>query len=352
MYVSSDPGPDYGKIRVLTLPKQISILGPVQVQNQIESNPVVSQRPVAAALGRLLGGHGQPADAARRRRAALRGADLRAGLGWHGVPDVAQGGDGLRRPGGVRLVRGGVDAGVRAASPTPSPSPDVRPQSLPGPTPNPEIRALVAQAQKAYTDAQAALKNPNGPDWAAYGDGAGPAADRAHPAGQRFGAGDDGESVAFGLRRRPRRRPRTSEPGAVEPGAGQPGALAPSPGQTSAGAGCGHALGRVRRAGGGDGARGFGGRRAGGRRCGLLPRPPQRRVCLRSGVPRLGFGAGRAVRAGGDVGPAGRGPGVSPALAIVSGAVRPGFATALRRPMTYAGGHRRGVEQLGSSLGS
>ena len=83
------PGPDYGKIHVLTLPKQISILGPVQVQNQIESNPLVSQRPVAAALGGSSVDTGQPADAAGRRRAALRGADLRAGVGRHGIPDVA-----------------------------------------------------------------------------------------------------------------------------------------------------------------------------------------------------------------------------------------------------------------------
>ena len=41
MAVDSDPGPDYGTIRVLQLPRSLLISGPGQVQNQFESDPNV-----------------------------------------------------------------------------------------------------------------------------------------------------------------------------------------------------------------------------------------------------------------------------------------------------------------------
>ncbi len=44
MAVDSDPGPSYGKIRVLQLPSNTTIPGPAQVQNTFESNPFVSQQ--------------------------------------------------------------------------------------------------------------------------------------------------------------------------------------------------------------------------------------------------------------------------------------------------------------------
>ncbi len=40
---NSDPGPDYGKLTLLTLPKQTTIPGPGQVQAQFDSNATVSQ---------------------------------------------------------------------------------------------------------------------------------------------------------------------------------------------------------------------------------------------------------------------------------------------------------------------
>lgn len=42
LVVNSEPGPDYGKIRVLQLPSQTTIPGPVQAQNNFESNADVS----------------------------------------------------------------------------------------------------------------------------------------------------------------------------------------------------------------------------------------------------------------------------------------------------------------------
>ncbi len=44
MSVNSDPGPDYGTIRVLQLPRNTTIPGPTQVQNNFESDPEVSKQ--------------------------------------------------------------------------------------------------------------------------------------------------------------------------------------------------------------------------------------------------------------------------------------------------------------------
>jgi uncharacterized membrane protein (UPF0182 family) len=44
MAVNSDPGPDYGRIQVLQLPRNTTIPGPTQVQNNFESDPVVAQQ--------------------------------------------------------------------------------------------------------------------------------------------------------------------------------------------------------------------------------------------------------------------------------------------------------------------
>jgi uncharacterized protein len=41
--VDSDVGPDYGKLTILTLPKQVNIPGPGSVQNQFKSDPTVAQ---------------------------------------------------------------------------------------------------------------------------------------------------------------------------------------------------------------------------------------------------------------------------------------------------------------------
>jgi uncharacterized membrane protein (UPF0182 family) len=44
MAVSSDPGQDYGKLRVLQLPSNTTIPGPAQVQNNFESDPGISSQ--------------------------------------------------------------------------------------------------------------------------------------------------------------------------------------------------------------------------------------------------------------------------------------------------------------------
>jgi uncharacterized membrane protein (UPF0182 family) len=44
MSVNSDPGPDYGKIRILELPRSTTIGGPGQVQNQFEADTKVQEK--------------------------------------------------------------------------------------------------------------------------------------------------------------------------------------------------------------------------------------------------------------------------------------------------------------------
>ena len=44
MAANSEPGADYGKLRVLQLPSGTTIPGPVQAQNNFESDPTVSQQ--------------------------------------------------------------------------------------------------------------------------------------------------------------------------------------------------------------------------------------------------------------------------------------------------------------------
>ena len=44
MSVNADAGPDYGNIRILQLPRNTTIPGPTQVQNNFESDPVVSSQ--------------------------------------------------------------------------------------------------------------------------------------------------------------------------------------------------------------------------------------------------------------------------------------------------------------------
>ncbi len=44
MAADADPGPDYGTVRVLELPKSTTVFGPGQVQNQFENDPTISSQ--------------------------------------------------------------------------------------------------------------------------------------------------------------------------------------------------------------------------------------------------------------------------------------------------------------------
>ncbi len=169
MAVNSEPGESYGQMRVLQLPRQTTIPGPSQVQNNFESDPEVSQQLSLlrrggsdVALGNLL--------------------SLPVGGGMLYVEPVyvlATGAEGyplLRKV----LVSFGQKVAFEDTLPlalakvfgtaantgtgTPEPNPD------PSPTPTGTVEAQLAvaltEAQSAYDDGQAALKTS---DFAAYG---------------------------------------------------------------------------------------------------------------------------------------------------------------------------------------
>ena len=243
MYVSSDPGPDYGKIHVLTLPKQVSILGPVQVQNQIESNPAVSRD-----LSLLRSG-GSSVDTGNL-------LTLPVGAGLLYVEPIyveASGGTGyptLRR---VAMVFGdqvgygtferGFDAGVRA-EPDALAVPVARPQPLARADAEPADASPRRGSTEGVHRCADGAEEPERSGLGRLRRGTGPAADRAQPAGQHFGAGD-GQPVAFGLARRPRRPPRHQRARRRRAPC-RPARRASAPAAADAsGRRCGHALSRA-----------------------------------------------------------------------------------------------------------
>ena len=126
MAVNSTPGPDYGTIRVLQLPRQTTIPGPSQVQNNFESDPNVSLAAVAAETRRLGRRAGEPAVAPGRGRTAVRRAGVRAGHGCRGLPAAAQGACVVRPDGRVRghTAQGTGEGAGGVADPDADPDPD------------------------------------------------------------------------------------------------------------------------------------------------------------------------------------------------------------------------------------
>ena len=184
MAVDSSPGEGYGKMRVLQLPSNTTIPGPQQVQNNFESDPLVSsQLSLLRAggsdveLGNLLslpfnGGllyiepvyirantAGLPAAAQDPRRVRVERGDgehPRRGTG-QGVRHESR----RRSPSRCRTTN--VPSGEGEGQPTPSPTP-TEPT-----TGNPETDLAIAltSAQSAYDDGQLALAKG---DFAAYGE--------------------------------------------------------------------------------------------------------------------------------------------------------------------------------------
>jgi len=177
MAVSSDPGADYGKIRVLQLPSNTTIPGPAQVQNNFESDPTTSQQlsllrkggsevdmgnllslPVAGGvlyvepvyirassadgyplLQKVLAGYGG--------KVAFRNTLGEALTDVFGVSTSTTPGSG-----------GGGDNGSATPSPTPSGGGNLTAQQ--------RLTAAIAAAQTAYDDGRAALAKG---DFTAYG---------------------------------------------------------------------------------------------------------------------------------------------------------------------------------------
>ncbi len=103
---------DYGTLRMLVVDSDMTIPGPGQVQNTFNSDPLISSQINLLRAGAVRGAQRQPADASRRRRAALRAAGVRAGLERHSAASAAEG---ARRVRQRRRLRRHPQRGTRRA---------------------------------------------------------------------------------------------------------------------------------------------------------------------------------------------------------------------------------------------
>lgn len=180
MAVNSEPGPDYGSIQVLQLPSNTTIPGPQQVQNNFESDPVVSSQ-----LNLLRRG-GSEVDLGN-----LLSLPFNNGLLYVEPVYIRASAEGyplLRKVlvgyGANVAMEDTLDAALaQVFGTTVTPAPEPVPVPEPGepitpvePTPLPEnpvtgdpltdLSNALADAQRAYEDGQAALAQG---DFAAYG---------------------------------------------------------------------------------------------------------------------------------------------------------------------------------------
>jgi uncharacterized protein len=186
MAVDSDPGPDYGTIRVLQLPRSLLISGPGQVQNQFESDPSVQTTlnilrvqggaagvtygnlltlPVAGGLlyvepvyVKAAGGQGsypllQKVLVSFGNNIGFQSTYSAAIASLVGAPAGSASSSGSTSPPG-------------SASPSPSGSVSLSPATSPPAVPT-DLSQDIAAAQQAYADGQAALKAG---DFTAYGE--------------------------------------------------------------------------------------------------------------------------------------------------------------------------------------
>ena len=185
MAVNSDPGEDYGKIQVLQLPSNTTIPGPQQVQNNFESDPIVSSQlsllrrgGSEVELGNLLSlpfNDGLLYIEPVYIRAAAEGYPLlRKVLAGYGANVALEDNlaDALAKvlntnPDAIPETIPNIDLGGGSDLPdtTDPDNPDV-------PTPTPtdpieQLAAALADAQTAFADGEAALANG---DFAAYGE--------------------------------------------------------------------------------------------------------------------------------------------------------------------------------------
>jgi uncharacterized membrane protein (UPF0182 family) len=182
MAVNSEPGEDYGKLRVLQLPSNTTIPGPQQVQNNFESDPVVSSQlsllrrgGSEVQLGNLLSlpfNNGllyvEPvylraaADGYPLLRKVLVGYGANVALDDTLTGALAQvfGTSPIAEP--EPLPEEGVDP--ETGTPTPAPPP-ITPEPSTG-DPSLDLAIAIAEAQLAYDDGRRALARG---DFTAYG---------------------------------------------------------------------------------------------------------------------------------------------------------------------------------------
>ena len=183
MAVSSEPGEDYGKMRVLQLPSNTTIPGPQQVQNNFESDPAVSSQlsllrrgGSEVEFGNLLSLpfndgllYVEPVyirattDGYPLLRKVLVGYGQNVAL--ENTLDVA-----LAKVFGTSPEATADQKLTTTATldePTPEPTPTPTPTEEPTGDPATDLAIAITQAQRAYEDGQIALAKG---DFAAYGE--------------------------------------------------------------------------------------------------------------------------------------------------------------------------------------
>ncbi|MDQ1620269.1 MAG: uncharacterized protein QOE19_2838 [Actinomycetota bacterium] len=171
--VSSDPGPDYGKFRILQLPRSVQINGPSQVQNAFRSDDTIAEqlnilsRGTTVRFGNLLtlpvgGGLLYVEPVYVQAEATTSFPLLRKVLVQFGDKVAFE--DTLQAS--LDKVFSG-DSGVDAGAGTPPPTGGGDTGGTGGSTAaNPDLARALADAQQAIKDSQAALQAQ---DFAAYG---------------------------------------------------------------------------------------------------------------------------------------------------------------------------------------
>ena len=167
LVVNSEPGPDYGKMRILQLPSQTTIPGPVQAQNNFESDPLISSElsllrrgGSEVVLGNLLslpiGGGVLYVEPVYVQATGANGYPLlRKVIVGFGQQVVMR--DTLQQALAAVL-------GVTAQQPTTGTTPTT---TVPTGTAAERLKAALDEAAKAYSEGEAALKSG---DFTAYGE--------------------------------------------------------------------------------------------------------------------------------------------------------------------------------------
>jgi len=161
MAVNSEPGPNYGRMRVLQLPSSTTIPGPAQVQNAFESDPFVSQQLT------LLRGRGSEVDLGNLLSLPVAGGVLYVepvyirGAGQDSYPLLQKVLAGFGSKVAFKDTIGEALAAVlgTSTSPPPTGSENGGSGSNPGTDQTAQQRLAfdIARAQEAYSRGQAAL---------------------------------------------------------------------------------------------------------------------------------------------------------------------------------------------------
>jgi uncharacterized membrane protein (UPF0182 family) len=181
MAVSADPGPDYGRIRILRVPAESGALGPNQAQAKFNSDPAVASQLTlltngnesAIEYGNLLtlpvGGGILNVEPVYLLARGAKAPVLQKVLAMYGNDKVVMANS---LSDALAQVFGGA-AGGAPATPTAPVTAGTSGTGTPGPgtttpptTGNPDLQQALQDAQKAFDDGQSALKTG---DWTAYG---------------------------------------------------------------------------------------------------------------------------------------------------------------------------------------